>query len=79
MKTTIYVLRENESGDEVEIAVDVEYSVSGKHVPAIRDVSDEEWPELEIESATGPDGKEIKLTDSDIVKVQENADQVEDR
>ena len=72
MKTTIYVLREDENGDEVEIPVDVEYSVSGKHHAASME-GPEEWPELEIESAIGPDGKEVELTDSEKERVEEFA------
>ena len=72
MKTTIYVLREDENGDEVEIPVDVEYRITGKHHAASME-GPEEFPELEIVAATGPDGSEVELTDSEKERVEEFA------
>ena len=72
MKTTIYVLREDENGDEVEIPVDVEYRITGKHHAASME-GPEEFPELEIVAAIGPDGNEVELTDNEKERVEEFA------
>ena len=77
MRTKIDILREDENGDEIEIAVDVEYSVSGKHHAASME-GPEEFPELEIVAAIGPDGNEVELTDNEKERVEEFAFQDQD-
>jgi hypothetical protein len=74
--TTITVLRKDANGDEIEFDVDVEYSIHGSHMRASME-GPEEWPEMEIESAIGPDGKDVELTAEEIEKVDELATQDE--
>ena len=67
---------ENEGEDtEVEIEVEVSFEVQGKHIPAIRDVSPEEWPEVEIESVVDGSGKNWvkELTESQLTELNEQA------
>lgn len=72
MHTRITVTREPEGQDEIEFDVNVEYCITGKHHSASME-GPEEWPELEIVAAIGPDGNEVELTDSEIERVEEFA------
>jgi hypothetical protein len=75
--TTITVLRKDASGGEIEFDVDVEYSIHGSHRRATMEGPAED-PELEIESAIGPDGKDVELTAEEVEKVDELATQDEE-
>ena len=54
-KTTITIPTLEE---EQEIDVTIDFRMFGKHVPAIWNVSPEEWPEVEIESVVDGSGKD---------------------
>lgn len=69
MQELVYEV-EKEVGDEIDVvSILVRYSFFGRHIPAIWNVSPEEFPELEIDSIT-VDGRDYTPTKDELEEIE---------